>query len=238
MKKILGKWNSRWSVLLLLLFFGPLANAPFAIANDIRLVPQVSLTNIAPISVAYHPDDDNIVMLRNDNGRIDILDITDWSNPFKKLEIQGGIRAVAFSPDGKRIVSGGFDGKVRFWDAEFGTPVGQPLEGHKGVVSSVAFSPDGKRIASGDEDGVVRLWDAETGRINGRSTDGSRELGIPNSLRRELLCAKSLVAMISASESWAKGERRATLRPSRDGASGLSAKLMDWLAQSCPRENV
>ena len=175
MKKILGKWNSRWSVLLLLLFFGPLANAPFAIANDIRFVPQVSLTNIAPISVACHPGDDNIVMVRNDNGRIDILDITDWSNPFKKLEIQGGIRAVAFSPDGKRIVSGGFDGKVRFWDAEFGTPVGQPLEGHKGVVSSVAFSPDGKRIASGDEDGVVRLWDTETGQPVGEPAMSHRD---------------------------------------------------------------
>ena len=56
---------------------------------------------------------------------------------------------MAFSPDGKRIVSGSGDNTVRLWDADTGQPVGQPLTGHTGAVFSVAFSPDGKRIASG-----------------------------------------------------------------------------------------
>ena len=59
------------------------------------------------------------------------------------------VTSVAFSPDGKKIVSGSYDDTIRVWDAETGKEVIQPLEGHSESVSSVAFSPDGKKIVSG-----------------------------------------------------------------------------------------
>jgi WD40 repeat protein/energy-coupling factor transporter ATP-binding protein EcfA2 len=70
------------------------------------------------------------------------------------------VNSVAFSPDGKLIVSGSGDNTVRLWDIE-GNAVGQPFQGHEDYVKSVAFSPDGKLIVSGSYDKTVRLWDIE-----------------------------------------------------------------------------
>ena len=50
---------------------------------------------------------------------------------------------MAFSPDGRRIVSGSSDGTGKVWDATTGQET-LTLKGHKGWVSSVAFSPNGR----------------------------------------------------------------------------------------------
>src|SRR5207247_5727720 len=55
----------------------------------------------------------------------------------------GAVEGVAFSPDGKTIVSASSgDGTVRRWDTATGKPLGQPLTGHTGAVQGVACSPD------------------------------------------------------------------------------------------------
>jgi WD40 repeat protein len=70
-----------------------------------------------------------------------------------------GVHAVAYSPDGTRLVSAGSDGMLRIWSSE-----GQQLlelKGHRSIVTSVAWSPDGQWLSSGGSDSSVRLWKAD-----------------------------------------------------------------------------
>ncbi len=58
------------------------------------------------------------------------------------------VNVVAFSSDGKTIMTGGEDQMVRLWDALTGTPLGQPIP-QSGAVDAAAFSPDGKSFVVG-----------------------------------------------------------------------------------------
>src|SRR5262249_32765031 len=72
------------------------------------------------------------------------------------------VRAVAFSPDGRRLASGSDDGTVNVWYAATGREILR-LAGPGGGIQSVAFSPDNRLVAAGTADGPIRLWDAATG---------------------------------------------------------------------------
>lgn len=71
------------------------------------------------------------------------------------------VYAVAFSPDGKYVVTGSFDNTIKLWETATGKEIktyGGPT-GHQKMVISVAFSPDGQLIASGSADNTLKVWD-------------------------------------------------------------------------------
>ena len=65
---------------------------------------------------------------------------------------------VAFSPDGKTLLSGGRDKRVHHWEVISGRKI-RTLVGHMDEVHSIAFSPDGTRALSASDDGTLLCWD-------------------------------------------------------------------------------
>ncbi len=70
------------------------------------------------------------------------------------------VRAFAFTPDGKSLVTAGTDRMVKMWDVA--AAQGQILYAHHGWVNGVAVSPDGRFLASCGRDQTIRRWDLGT----------------------------------------------------------------------------
>jgi len=69
-----------------------------------------------------------------------------------------------YSPDGKRVVTGGEDGTVRIWDPKNGQEL-MAIEAHEDRVDGVSFSPDGAKILTASWDNTAKIWDSETGEL-------------------------------------------------------------------------
>ena len=77
----------------------------------------------------------------------------------------GLVAAVAFSPDGGQILTGGWDNTARLWNVSTGQEVGR-FDGHGDYVACVAFSPDGRHVLTASWDGTTRLWDRKNAPAN------------------------------------------------------------------------
>jgi len=101
--------------------------------------------------------DGRTIVAADDGGSIVVVD-GDSLEPRAAAEHGADVAALAISPDGALLASGGDDDLVRLWRTADLRPAGR-LEGHIGKVGALAFSPDGGLLASGADDATVRLWD-------------------------------------------------------------------------------
>ena len=90
----------------------------------------------------------------------------DTGTPFQTLKGHTSwVLAVAYSPDGSTIATGGMDNTVRLWNAQSGQAIGGPLRGHHKYITSLAWEPyhlqtlGRPRVASASKDASVRVWD-------------------------------------------------------------------------------
>jgi WD40 repeat protein/serine/threonine protein kinase len=146
-------------------------------AHDLRRVARINLAawsaqvhalrHIADTEVrsfhrvAFHPGGKTFAT--TSRNRVDFWSATTGERVGKPLHHQYEFTAVAYSPDGKMLVTGHAQGGAQRWDLAAGKPL-VPLLPHPARVMSVAFRPDGKQLVTGCLDGGARLWEAATGK--------------------------------------------------------------------------
>jgi WD40 repeat protein len=109
------------------------------------------------VNVAFSPDGKRLAANHYASHAVLLWDI-ETGKELKRLAVPAAY-CMAFSSDGRRLVTGGLDKTVRVWDVETGKELHR-YEGHNAGVLAVAYLPDGKRIASACQDGGVRIWRA------------------------------------------------------------------------------
>jgi tricorn protease-like protein len=117
-------------------------------------------------AVRFSPDGKILAAAGYETGSSHAIYLYDMTTgkPLPKLagHASGGVRRLVFTPDGKQLLSGGFDGAVRIWDMVSHKEL-RHIQIEAGTVYSMALTSDGRTIATSGRDGL-RLWDLATGK--------------------------------------------------------------------------
>ncbi|MFI6743845.1 NACHT and WD repeat domain-containing protein [Nonomuraea sp. NPDC050451] len=129
--------------------------------------------------ISLSPDGGTLATVSIADRTVRLWDLTTYKQIGGVLRGTGsdvGFYAVAFSPDGTRLATGGADGYTRLWDTASRRQVGDPLTNRRFRSERLAFSPDGRTLAAADADGQVWLWDPTAHRQLGAAMAGTYDV--------------------------------------------------------------
>ena len=173
--------------------------------------------------VAFNPDG-SVLTVGSVGGGIYWWNTSNWQRvfpPYPAGKPRVAVQGLAFSPDGRQLVSAAKERTARSWDMGSGKEL-RRFEGHAAQVFSAAFSPNGKTLATGSEDMSIKLWDVESGKeirtLRGHNGYVLRVAFSPDGLQ---LASASYDATLRL---WdvPTGEQKSILRGHAEGLTGLA----------------
>ena len=125
----------------------------------LKLVKELSRPEMV-FALAHVPGGRRLVFGGSDFGVYDVDRAAEKPEPRKLGVHESYVNGLAIA--GRQAVSGGYDGRLIWWNLEDGAPV-RKVEAHSKWIRDVAAAPDGSVVASVADDMVCRLWDGQTG---------------------------------------------------------------------------
>ena len=125
---------------------------------DVSLVHSLAISDQTISSVSFNAPGDWIALGCPDQGQ---LLVWEWQSETYVMKQQGhgsDMAAIAYSPDGAVLATGGHDTKIKLWTVSTGFCFVTFSE-HQAAVTGLVFTPNGKVVVSSSLDGTVRAFD-------------------------------------------------------------------------------
>jgi WD40 repeat protein len=141
------------------------AGSPDGKSYDVKEVLKISDLGWGVHSLAFSPDSKYLAAGKADDA-VQVFDVATGTKVAEHADLRdvGDVKCISFTPQGDKILAGGYKGKVAVWEftATRSLKPNRPFLGHSEELAALRISKDGKFVLSGGRDKRVRYWDLAT----------------------------------------------------------------------------